>query len=109
MATEVQRQTDELDNDHIADINDHLHIRGLLSIIREPATAETAVWPAIRDVLESMGKIMDLLKKACSEDNSEASFCVMPGICTHSDGLIIVYALIALLSEGNNDVIIPDP
>ena len=46
-----------------AAINDHLHSRGLLSRLKEPATAETAVWPAIKDVLEAMGEIMDVLRE----------------------------------------------
>ena len=57
MAIGVQRQT-EMDPIIIvfAGINDHLHSRGFLSRLREPTTAEAAVWPAIKDILESMGE-----------------------------------------------------
>ena len=63
MAIGVQRQT-EMNPITIvfAGINDHLHSRGFLSRLREPTAAEDAVWPAIKDVLESMGDIKDGLK-----------------------------------------------
>ena len=44
-------------------INDHLQSRGLLSRLREPATADAAVWLAIKDNLKFMGEIMDVLKE----------------------------------------------
>ena len=31
--------------------------------LRKPATAEDAVWPAIPDILEFMGEVMDVLKE----------------------------------------------
>ena len=60
----VQRQT-ELNPITIvfAGVKDHLHNRGLVSRLREPVTVESAVWPAIKEVPESMGEIMDLLKQ----------------------------------------------
>ena len=39
-----------------AGINDHFYSRGFLSRLREPTTAEDAVWPAKKDILESMGE-----------------------------------------------------
>ena len=64
VAIGVQRQT-EMNPITIvfAGINDHLHSRGFLSRLREPKTAEDAVWPATKDILESMGEITDTLKK----------------------------------------------
>ena len=64
MAIGVQRQT-EMNPITIvfAGLNDHLHRRGFLSRLREPTTAEDAVWPAIKDILESMGEVMDTLKE----------------------------------------------
>ena len=60
LAIGVQRQT-EMNPITIvfAGINDHLHSRGFLSRLRDPATAENAVWPAIKDILESMGEVVD--------------------------------------------------
>ena len=53
MAIGVQRQTDMNPITIVfAGINEHLHSRGFLSRLREPTTAETAVWPAIKDILE---------------------------------------------------------
>ena len=46
-----------------AGINDHLHSRGFLSRFRDPTTAENAVWPAIKDILESMGEVVDATKE----------------------------------------------
>ena len=46
-----------------AGMNDHLHSRGFLSRLREPTTAEDAAWPAIKDILESMGEVVDTLKE----------------------------------------------
>ena len=52
MAVGAQRQTKMNPITIVFDgINDNLHSRGLLSRLREPATAEAAVWPAIKDVL----------------------------------------------------------
>ena len=53
MAIGVQRQTKMNPITIVfAGINDHLHSRGFLSRLREPTTAENAVWPAINDILE---------------------------------------------------------
>ena len=68
-----------------------------MSRVREPTTAEAAMWPAIKDVLESVGEIMVVL--------NEGGFRKI----TQNPGLKIVYAMIALLSEGKYDVIIPVP
>ena len=64
LAIGVQRQT-EMNPITIvfAGINDHLHSRGFLSRLRDPATAENAVWPAIKDILESMGEVVDATKE----------------------------------------------
>ena len=52
MAVGAQRQTKMNPITIVFDgINDNLHSRGLLSRLREPATVEAAVWPAIKDVL----------------------------------------------------------
>ena len=82
-----------------AGINDHLHSRGFLSRLREPTTAEAAVWPAKKDILESMGEVEDTLK--------EGAFTKITPRAV--DGLKFVYAIVALLSEGKYDVIISAP
>ena len=52
MAIGVQRQTEMHPITIVfAGINDHLHSRVFLSRLREPTTAESAVWPAIKDIL----------------------------------------------------------
>ena len=43
-------------------IKDHLHSKGLLCRLREPASAEAAAGPAITDMLECMGEIINVLK-----------------------------------------------
>ena len=93
-----------------AGINDHLHSRGFLSRIREPTTAEDAVWPAMKDILESMGGIMDTMKEnAFPNITPKAVLALSPGYAHLPDGLKFVYAMVALLSEGKYDVIISDP
>ena len=64
MAVGVQRQT-EMNPITIvfAGMNDHIHSRGFLSRLSEPTTTEDAVWPAIKDILESMGEVVDTLKE----------------------------------------------
>ena len=60
LAIGVQRQTDMNPITIVfAGINDHLHSRGFLSRLRDPTTTENAVWPAIKDILESMGEVVD--------------------------------------------------
>ena len=111
MAIGVQRQT-ELNPMTIvfAGINYHLHSSGFLSRLREPTTAEAAVWPAIIDNLESMGEVVDTLKEgALTKVTPRAVFAMSPGYEHLPDGLKFVYAMVALLSEGKNDVIISAP
>ena len=111
MTIGVQRQT-EMNPITIvfAGINDHLHSRGFLSRVREPTTAEDAVLPAIKDILESMGEILDALKEgAFTKITPKAAFLLSPGYAHLPDGLKFVYAMVALLSKGNYDMIIPDP
>ena len=111
MAIGVQRRT-EMNPITIvfADKNDHLHRRGFLSRLREPTTAEDAVWPAIEDILESMGEIMDVMKEgAFPKITSNSVFALSAGYAHLSDELNFVIAMVALLSEGNYDVIISAP
>ena len=64
MAIGVQKQTDMNSITIVfAGINDHLHSRSFLSTLREPSTAKAAVWPAIKDILESMGEVENTLKE----------------------------------------------
>ena len=89
MAIGVQRQT-EMNPITIvfAGINDHLHSRGFLSRLREPTTAEDAVWPAINDILESMGEITDTLKEgAFPKITPKAVLALCPGYANLTDGL----------------------
>ena len=90
-----------------AGINDHLHSRGILSRLREPTTVEAAVWPAIKDTLESLGEVVDTLKEgAFTKIAPRAVFALSPGYAHLPDELKFVYAMVALLSEGKYDVII---
>ena len=111
MAIGVQRQTDMNPITIVfAGINDHLHSRGFLIRPREPTTAEAAVWPAIKDILESMGEIVDTLEEGSfTKITPRAVFALSPGYGRLPDGLKFVYAIVALLSEGKYDVIISAP
>ena len=107
MAIGVQRQT-ELNPITIvfAGMNDHLHGRGFLSRLREPTTAEDAVWLAIKDILESMGEVVDTLKEgALTKITPRAVFALSAGYAHLPDRLKFVYAMVALLSKGKYDVI----
>ena len=54
IAVGVQRQTEMKPIKIVfAGINDHSHSRGFLIRLRELTTAESAVWPAIKNILES--------------------------------------------------------
>ena len=93
-----------------AGMNYHLHIWCFLSRIREPTTAEDPVWPAIKDILESMGEAVDTLKEgAFTKITPRAVFALSPGYAHLPDGLKFVYAMVALLSEVKYDVIISAP
>ena len=87
-----------------AGINDHLHSRGFLSRLRDPTTAENAVWPAIKDILESMGEVVDATK-----EGSFTKVTLRVVFALSSDALKFVYAIVTLLSERKNDVIISAP
>ena len=82
MAIGVQRQMDMNPITIVfAGIIDHLHSRGFLSRLREPATAEAAVWPAIKDILESMGEVVDTLKEGSfTKITPRAMFALSPGM-----------------------------
>ena len=111
MAIGVQRQT-EMNPITIAfaGMNDHLHNRGFLSRLREPTTAEDAVWPAIKDILGSMGEVVDILKEgAFTTITPRVVFALSTGYAQLPDGLKFVYAMVALLPEGKYDVIISAP
>ena len=93
-----------------AGINDHLPSRGFLSRLREPTTAENAVWPAIKDILESMGEVVDAMKEGSfTKMTPRAVFALSPGYAHLHVGLKFVYAIVALLLEGKYDVIISAP
>ena len=89
LAIGVQRQTDVNPITIVfAGINDHLHSRGFLSRLRDPTTAENAVWPAIRDILESMGEVVDATKEGSfTKVTPRVVFALSPG-----------YAIVTLLS-----------
>ena len=75
LAIGVQRQTDMNPITIVfAGINDHLHSRGFLSRLRDPTTAENAVWPAIKDILESMCEV--------HQSDTDSSIRVVSGVCT---------------------------
>ena len=111
MTIGVQRQTEMNPITNVfAGINDHLHSRGFLSRVREPTTAEPAVWPAIKDILESMGEVVDTLKEgAFTKITPRAVFALSPEYAHLPDGLKFVYAMVALLLEGKYDLIINAP
>ena len=111
MAIGVQRQTEmNLITIVFAGTNDHLHSRGFRSRLREPTTAEAAVWPAIKDILETMGEVLDTLKEgAFTKITPRAVFALSPGYAHLPYGLKFVYAMLALLSEGKYGVIISAP
>ena len=111
LAIGVQRQADMNPITIVfAGINDHLHSRGFLSRLRDPTTAENAVWPAIKDILESMGEVVDATKEGSfNKVTLRVVFALSPGYAHLPDGLKFVYAIVALLSEGKYDVIISAP
>ena len=79
MAIGVQRKTEMSPiTIVIAGINDHRHSRGLLNRLREPTTAEDALWPVIKDILESMGEFMDVLKEGGFQKISPKPVFVLP-------------------------------
>ena len=99
MAIGVQRQTEMNPVSNVfADINDHLHSRGFLSRLIKPTTAEDAVWPAIKDILESMGEVIETLKGgAFPKITPRAVFALSPGYAHLLDGLKFVDAMVANL------------
>ena len=111
MAIGVQRQTDMNPITIVfAGINDHLHSRGFLSRLRYPTKAEDAVWPAIKDILESMGEVVDATNEGSfNKVTPGIVFALSPGYAHLPDGLKFVYAIVTLLSEGKYDVIISAP
>ena len=80
MAIGVQRQTEMHPITILfGGIPNHSHSRDFLSRLREPETAEDAVWPGIKDILESMGEIIDTLKEgAFPEVTPKAVFALSP-------------------------------
>ena len=111
LAIGVQRQLDKNPVTIVfAGINDHLHSRGFLSRLRDPAMVENAVWPAIKDILESMGEVVDATKEGSFKKvTPRVVFALSPGYACLPDGLKFVYAIVTLISEGKYDVIISAP
>ena len=111
LAIGVQRQTDMNPITIVfAGINDHLHSRGFLSRLRDATTAENAVWPAIKDILESMGEVVEATKEGSfTKVTPRIVLALSPGYAHLPDGLKFVYAIVTLLSERKYDVIISAP
>ena len=111
LAIGVQRQTDMNPITMVfAGINDHLHSRGFLCRLRDPKTAENAVWPAIKDIHESLGEVVDATREGSFNKVAlRVVFELSPGYAHLPDGLKFVSAIVALLSEGKYDVIISAP
>ena len=80
MAIRVQRQTEKNPITFVfAGMNDHLHSRGFLRRLREATTAKAALWPAIKDILESVGEVVDTLKEgAFTKITPRAVFALSP-------------------------------
>ena len=111
LAKGVQKQT-EMNPITIvfAGINDHLHSRGFLSRLRDPATAENAVWSAIKTSWSRWVKWwMRRRRDSFNKVTLRVVFALSPGYAHLPDGLKFVYAMVALLSEGKYDVIISAP
>ena len=111
MAIGVQRQTDMNPITIVfAGIKNHLHSRGFLCRLRDPTTAENAVWPAIKDINDSMGEVVDATKEGSfTKVTPRVVFALSPGYAQLPDGLKFVYAIETLLSERKDDVIISAP
>ena len=111
LAIGVQRQTDMNPITIVfAGIKDHLHSRGFLSRLRDPTTKEIAVWPAIKDIPESMGEVVDATKEGSfTKVTPRVVFTLSTGYAHLRDGLKFVYAIVTLLSERKYDVIISAP
>ena len=68
------------------------------------------MWPAIKDILESMGEVVDAKKEGSfTKVTPRVVFALSPGYAYLPDGLKFVYAIVILLSEGKYDVIISAP
>ena len=77
MAIGEQRQTEMNPITNVfAGNNDHLHSRGFLSRLLEPTTNEAAVWPAIKDIQESMGEVVDTLKEGAFTKKNNREPCL---------------------------------
>ena len=111
LAIGVRRQTDMNPVTIVfSGIKDHLHSKGFLSRLRDPTMAENAVWPAIKDVLESMGEVVDATKEGSfTKVTPRVVFALSPGYACFPDGLKFVYSIGTLLSERKYDVIISAP
>ena len=108
LAIGVQRETDMNPVTIVfAGFNDHLHSRGFLSRLRDPAMAENAVWPAIKDILESMGKVVDATKEGSfTKVIPRVVFALSTGYACLPDGFKFVYAIVTLVSKGKHELII---
>ena len=72
--------------------------------------AENAVWPAIKEMLESMGEVVDATKEGSfNKVTPRVVFALSPGYAHLPDGLKFVYAIVTLLSERKYDGIISAP
>ena len=68
------------------------------------------MWPAIKDILESMGEVADATKEGSfTKVTPRIVFALSPVYAHLPDGLKFVYAIVTLISEGKYDVIISAP
>ena len=68
------------------------------------------MWPAIKDILESMGEVVDATKEGSfTKVTPRIVFALSPRYAHLPDGLKFVYAIVTLLSERKYDVIMSAP
>ena len=94
----------------VADSNDHLHSRGLLSRLTDGSIpSNEVIGEAILTLLSVMAEVETSLKQSFTQNGVMVVFVLSPGYATLPEPLQFVYTMVTTIAEGQFSVIIPAP
>ena len=83
-----------------AEINNHLHVAGLLEHLRSGEPTPKKIWEAIQTLFAARNEVQELVASRLGS-KSKVVFASSPGCACMPPALQLVYAMLILIAEGN--------